>query len=162
MKKTDIFFLAIGGLLLCLSPLIFSEDKTNVNLIIKGDVVGNCEILINPTSKASSLNITTGESDSYIAKVTETCNSPNGYAVNFESQNVGHLNSLNGSGKIRYTLKYDNNNIQTNDFANNKITVTRDEPQFSREVEMLITLPSSPNIAAGSYEDVLSLTIEAK
>ena len=122
-----------------------------------------CEIAVAPTPEATQLNLLEGHSELLVAQVTERCNSGSGYTVSMSSRGNGAL--VGPRAAVGYRLRYQDTNPELSGSESSPAVVTdRAERTGAEGVkrELRISVPSSPEIAGGWYEDTVTLTISAK
>jgi hypothetical protein len=136
----------------------FARAQSQMEL--KGSVPINCTLNISPSAKANSLNVLSGENNSLVATLTETCNAGNGYLVQIVSSNKGRLinSAAPAIGVADYQVHYDNAQgaIATSLVAN------RSQAQFARLGNLTISFFANGQRPAGTYSDTLKIVISAK
>lgn len=121
------------------------------------------------------MDLTIVENDKLIATVNERSNSATGYTVSITSKNLANdgggetepyfLHS-DSAGLLNYSLTYDGaapgawSSGTTLLTDSNNTTYSVDSIWISKELRISYT--GSPNLPAGDYEDILTLTISAK
>src|SRR3954463_6402803 len=89
VSKGDRMKTWIVALSLTVSAAAFAG--TSATLFIKGQIAQQLNISVAPESIASSLDLTSTQSNTKVAVVTEKSNSNTGYKVSISSQNLGVL-----------------------------------------------------------------------
>lgn len=144
--------------LLILVPT-FVGAATNATLFLKGTIPSILSIAVTAETVATSLPLTTSQTATKIATVTERSNNLNGYSVNIVSANLGKL-VLNPANYIPYSLTY--NNLAVNlsgatgqTFSNSFVSAA------AVDKDVKITYTGVSNAVAGDYSDTLTFTITA-
>jgi len=131
----------------------------SAKLELRGSVAVNCTIAVQPTAKATNLDILGGEKDTLVGVVTENCNSGNGYSVHLSSDNAGQLLSKAAGAKPTvYSASYDDG---AGDIAK-EIVASRDQAQFDRQGKLTVSFAGDAQAIAGVYSDIVNLVIKAK
>lgn len=138
--------------------LALADDRSSATLELRASVPVNCTVNIAATTKAGNLDLRAGEQDTLVGVVTENCNSRNGYTVTVNSSQGSLLRSSTGNASAAYSVRYDG----TVGGNNGQIVVNRDRPSFSRQGNLMVTIPGNKTAMAGDYSADLSLVIAAK
>lgn len=138
--------------------LALADDRSSATLELRASVPVNCTVDVAATTKASSLDLRTGEQDALVGVVTENCNSRNGYTVTVNSSQGSLLRSSTGNASAAYSVRYDG----MLGGSNGQVVVNRDRPSFSRQGNLMVTIPANRTAMAGDYSADLSLVIAAK
>ena len=138
--------------------LALADDRGSATLELRASVPVNCTVNIAATNKAGSLDLRAGEKDALVGVVTENCNSRNGYTVTVNPDQGPVLRSASGNASAAYSVRYDGA-VGAN---SGQIVVNRDQPSFSRQGNLMVTIPGNRTALAGDYSANLSLVIAAK
>ncbi len=138
--------------------LALADDRSSATLELRASVPVNCTVDIAATSKAASLDLRAGEQDALVGVVTENCNSRNGYTVTVNSGQGQLLRSASGTASAAYSVRYDG----TVGASNGQLVLNRDQPSFSRQGNLMVTIPGNKTALAGDYLANLSVVIAAK
>ena len=135
-------------------------------LSLSGTVDAACSISVAPTAAASSLDLVTGENDTQVATVSESCNDADGYTVAVETDSFGAGSAaLQGpdSYQATFSIKYDGSPVIFT-AADTPVDVTdSDDPiQGTNEMDVLINIPAEAAHVAGTYGATLTFTLAAK
>jgi hypothetical protein len=131
---------------------------TTATLLLKGTIQQILDISVSADTVASTLDLTTTQAATRVARVTEKSNSNSGYKVTISSANLGKLK--NGAAVFNYTLSYNGSAlnlaapvVQTNSAAA-AVTVQKD-------VNISYTGVPQDQLVAGDYTDTVTFTIAA-
>jgi hypothetical protein len=122
-------------------------------------------------SIASSLPLTTSQTDLSLGTAYETSNSATGYRVLMRSQNGGFLkhssagSSPSSSQKIPYSFKYASTTATlspANTNATVKTVAAGIYNNSSSALAISYTAPGLSSVEAGNYSDILTFTVEAQ
>lgn len=131
---------------------------SSATLHIGGTVATRCTVAV--TDNQTSLNLTQGQTATPVAAVTEQCNAGDGYTVTVTSSNGGQLRSdAPGSVPVSYSMAYDS----TAAAKGGTVTADRTAPSTTARQSLLtISTPANAQLAAGTYQDTLTVAITAK
>lgn len=131
---------------------------SSATLHIGGTVATRCTVAV--TDNQTSLNLTQGQTTAPVAAVTEQCNAGDGYTVTVTSTNGGQLRSdAPGSVPVSYSMAYDS----TAAGKGGTLTADRTAPSTTARQSLLtISTPANAQLAAGTYQDTLTVAITAK
>lgn len=153
-------FLAFASLALGGNAAV-GADTGVITLSGSIDVVN--EIVITQTEAATNLNILEGQSDSLIATVEESSNSPTGYTIYMNSVNDSELvNSEDPLDSASYLISYDGGaymSLTTSDTAVK--TVGTLEGLVTDESEVLINVLANTEAGSGVFSDLITVSIAA-
>jgi spore coat protein U-like protein len=159
--KLSTRLLAASALVIA-SGLAAAEGKSSTALFISSQVEANCYIKVQPSSKATTLDIVNGERETVIAKVFETCNNATGYNVYLSSDNRGNLMpKFDGATRediVGYELIYDG----ARGTITEQMEAYRERAEFERGAALMISIPGNRQALAGYYYDNITLTIAAR
>lgn len=129
-------------------------SATTGTLILKGTVQQQIDIVVTPTGDATTLDLSTTQTNLKVADVTESSNGA--YKILLSSANGGKL--LNTSGDfVNYTLNYDG--VAT-DLTTGGTVKTNTGGVNTSEVTISYTGVDTSSITSGDYTDTITLTIE--
>jgi len=155
----------IGGILLAALLLAApqTEAATTGTISITGTIPLSCNISVNSQAIAGSLDLTVSQTNLTVASVTESCNNKTGYKVTVATQNGatgGLLKGVSGNNDtVAYGVTY-NGVSQT--FSTGTATATNTSVKSLAggiTKSLGITYTGAPAINAGTYTDVLTLTM---
>lgn len=138
-----------------LAPAGGRAQSQQATITLRGSVATECSIAI--SSASATVNLTAGQQSVPVATVQERCNAANGYVVSVSSQNGGRLTSDGGSG-VGYSLHYGD----TNSAQNGSINTNRTVSGAARSTVLSVSVPASPTLPAGDYQDTVVISITAK
>ncbi len=119
--------------------------------------VVDSECTIETSTSSFSPNLSTGESSTLIASITEICNDSNGYTVTFSSANNGELQHAGTSAKQDYKISYGSIN---NKQLNNSKSSSYSGGTLLNAVALTMNLDAiSGVIAAGTWSDTITVTV---
>ena len=128
---------------------------TSGEIIIKGSVGEICEIQV--VDLGTNLNLVDGETAARVGEITETCNNPEGYSIEFSSTNGGFMQGPLDKQSF-YTVNYD----ALSDYslaANGQLV--RDLPQWNAAYDLTVNVQGDSELPAGRYDDTVTVTIAA-
>lgn len=143
------------AIILALLTLPAFSATTGV-LNLKGTIAQILEVSIVPETLATTLPLTTSQSNVKIATITERSNSHTGYKVSVSSQNLGKLKRSSGTDFLIYTITYNNNAVNLITGQTFTYSFTNAAP-IDREVK--ITYTGTDSLTAGDYTDSITFTI---
>lgn len=147
----------------CLCSLTQLYAGTSGSLSVSGIITVVNDLSVSPYSKATDLNITTGETGTLIADIVELSNNPDGYSIQLTSQNAGKLiNSSSTTYQLSYQLSYNNGSYITPGASPTSAKTIYFLNQKTSSVSPIkIKFSGLTNASSGSYEDVITLSIVA-
>ena len=128
---------------------------TSGQIVIRGTVGSICEIGV--VDYGTNLDLVTGETARAVGAVTETCNDPDGYSVSFTSDQGGKMIGPRDATSA-YRINYDS--IADYSLASDA-AVERPDPQWGLRNELTVNVDGQDQLPAGSYKDVVTVTIAA-
>lgn len=143
------------SILLCQASLA----ATTGTLLLKGTVPRLLELTVTPTTLATTLPLSTTQTNSVVASVQEKSNALLGYTVNISSANLGKLvhQSITTS-VINYVLKY---NSQTVNLAAGQGFSELTRGVKNRSIEVSYTGVPEIDLIEGDYTDTVTFTMVA-
>lgn len=133
-------------------------------LLLQGTVnVVNDIVVTANTANNTSLNITAGETGKNVATVTETSNNLNGYKIKISSATGGELrHTTNAAQKTTYKIGYDGAASVTPTVAGVVVkNVSSLTGLTTDSSDVTVDVTAYANAAAGTYQDTLTIAIEA-
>ncbi len=166
MKKIALAVLMTVGTI----GLVFAAPTATLTL--QGSVPGVLDISVTPAANATSLDLTTDQSNLTVATVTERSNQKNGYTVTLQSANAAasggntaYFKSTDAtvSDTLNYTLSYGGTGVA---FTSGVATITDTTGKTTgtgttNNLNISYT-GSTANLTASTYSDTLTFTIAAK
>lgn len=146
--------LILAGSVLGVPSAPAQSQNRQATLTLRATVAAECSIGISTSS--ATVNLLAGQTSFPVATVQERCNAANGYVINVASQNGGRLTAA-GTG-VDYTLHYGDQDSARGGTLTTSRTVTGE----ARTTTLAVSVPASPNLPAGEYEDVVLISITAK
>jgi type 1 fimbria pilin len=131
-----------------------AADRGTIRLA--GVVPQSCTLSV--ADRGVVLDLAAGERTSVVATIEERCNAPGGYTVKVSSRNGGLLSSSEG-GSLPYTLAYDG--ARAPQGRGGDLVAQRGQPGWQTR-DLAVTAGRSGRVAAGSYSDLVTVTIEAR
>lgn len=134
-------------------------------LTLTGTVSPVLNIIVNPNTIATTLDLTTTQTDLVVASVTEQSNSNTGYKITLSSANNSNLKRSGGTELKAYTLKYNGTTVGLGSSSSTPIvakTVSSGVPVTNTSnVSISYTGQAASSMVAGTYSDVITLAIQA-
>lgn len=157
--KTTTKLLAISAVLLAIPA---AHSATSGTLTLSGTIGSIISIVVTPNAAASSLDLTSSQTDLLVGTVSESSNAINGYRILAKSTNASKIKHSTASDFVGYTMKYGGGSavtLTTSDQAVKNQTVGGNYNGVSSNVTVSYT--GSSSLTAGSYSDLITFTIEA-
>lgn len=157
-KRPLVFGLLIAAIFALAGESALAAD-TSGTLQLRGTVPVTCTLQV--VDAGASLDLLAGEANRQVGTVSETCNAGSGYQITLSSANGGQLGGgTGGTGqKVAYTVSY--GDAAAAGLAQ-PVTVSRPAAAFGRTQPLSVSLPAQSRLAAGDYQDSLTVTIAAK
>ncbi len=154
----------LGILTVLLAFSLSSMGATTDSFILRGKLESFCEIDVQPTAKATALDLANGENRSVVANMVAYGNDPSGLEVQIASgQGAKVVHTADATQEFGYALKYvasegnDNTAISMN--QPNVYELLDERSSYGAMKGALdITLTGDSTKAAGTYEDVVYLS----
>jgi type 1 fimbria pilin len=131
-----------------------ADDRGTIRLT--GVVPQSCTLSV--ADRGIVLDLAAGERTAVVATIEERCNAPAGYTVKVSSRNGGLLSSSEG-GSLPYTLAYDG--ARAPQGRGGDLVAQRAQPGWQTR-DLAVTAGRPGRVAAGSYSDLVTVTIEAR
>ena len=155
--KTSIRILSLATAIFALGQATSASaaGPTSGQIIIRGTVGSLCEIGV--VDYGTNLDLVVGESARAVGQVTETCNDPDGYSVNFTSNEGGKMvGPLDAESS--YRINYDN--VADHSLAADA-QLLRPDPRWNEAHELTVNVDGQDELPAGEYTDIVTVTIAA-
>lgn len=146
--------------LLCIASFS-SFGATTGTLLLQGIVPSIRSITVSPESVASSLDLTTSQTNLKVATINEKSNSLLGYKVTITSANLSNLKRSGGSEVFPYTIKYNGTNAPVTSVAGYSTTSNTFPANVNKDLTISYTGVPSEQMVEGTYSDTLTFTISA-
>ena len=156
MKKliTSIIFLGLS---------IPAFSATNGIVLLRSDVPVKVSITVNPVSVASSLDLSTTQTNLKVASATAMSNSRTGFRVTFTSANLGKLKRVSGAEVFPYTMKVAGLNVGLSTASGTAFNIDQTSPMtLTRDITISYTGVAAEAMVEGTYLDTVTLTIAAR
>lgn len=155
MKK----FLAVTTLLALTTT---SYAATTGTLLLQGVVTQKISVSVTPASAASTLDLTSNQTDLSVASVNEISNSKTGYKLTISSANLGKLKRTDGSDVFAYSMKYNGSAVALGSAAGTTITNSSAAAvNANKSVTISYTGAAAETMVEGTYADTVTFTIAA-
>lgn len=138
-----------------------SQTTESEYINLSGLILTYCYLWVDVGAQASSLDLRTGNSMVEVANVQETCNHPNGFTVSISSANSGNLvNHFDATKTLPYNIIYDTQaSVKLETPVSLVRTTTRSDDLTNTNRAFKVVWPQSSALVAGTYSDVITLTI---
>lgn len=154
------------ALVLCATTLmgaLSAHANTSASLFVGGTVGDASDLVITPTgTNNTTLDIVNGETAKEIAIVTETSNNPNGYKIQAYAIN-GYLKfAAVPSQTVNYQISYDGGAYTSLSTSAAPVDLKTSGPLTAKTTDtstILINVIAEPNAAAGSYGDLITISM---
>ncbi|MDO9183678.1 MAG: fimbrial protein [Bacteriovorax sp.] len=156
MKK---LFLTSTLLLLTTTSVYAATTGT---LLLRGVVAQKVSLVVTPQSIASTLDLSTSQTDLVVASVNEQSNSKTGYKVTISSANSSKLKRTDGADVLTYTLKYNGSAVALS--SSTGTTITNSSPSsvnVNKSVSISYTGVAAEAMVEGTYADTITFSIAA-
>ncbi len=108
------------------------------------------------TRHSVALDLEAGFDQVRVATIAESCNSPSGYTVTFDSASEGAL--LRGDAAVHYDAHYGAKALALNE----PVTLGRTGPAFGDRHDFALSAPAVTGLPSGTYRDTVTITIAAR
>jgi hypothetical protein len=159
-KILSLACLLFGALLLPVGACAAASGQLNIS----GTVAPMNSLVIRLSgSNSQSLNILGGEVGNNVASVDETSNDADGYTISLSSANGGELRLAgNPSISTAYSLNYGNNGFRQPSTSASTVKTVSSLPGLTTNTSsVIVQVTKFPTAPAGTYSDVVTLTIVA-
>ncbi len=119
---------------------------------------------ISLSTSSASVNITGGEANRVVAQATEVSNNLTGYKILMKSQNAGRLRNASDATKfVAYTISYDDTATQYSLLTTDTVVkpATALAGLTTDVSNIRVSFPAQPNAPAGTYSDLITVSISA-
>ena len=123
---------------------------------IRLEAVVPARCVIEVTRHNVSLDLTAGFDQARVATISESCNSPSGYTVTFNSASKGAL--VRGGDAVHYDAHYGAKAMDLGEPA----VLDRTGPAFAVHHDFVVSAPAMSGLPAGTYQDTVTITISAR
>ena len=147
-------------LMLLMSAPAYSA--TSGTLLLQGIVPQKISLTVTSVSAASSLDLSTSQSDLKVATVNEQSNSKTGYKVTITSANLSKLKRTDGPEIFSYTMKYNGSAVPLTSVAGTVVTYASTNANSNKDLNITYTGIAPELMVEGTYNDVITLTIAAQ
>ncbi len=145
----------------CVSLPGFAAAGDSGALQLRGQVPLACSIQVDPTQAATSLDLSSSQTDVAVASVTESCNSPTGYTI--EVSSLGSGSFLGELDAVSYMLKYDDTQADLSGVGSVLVTSAADRTGPAGVTKAVtVSYAAATSQVGGTYEDTLVFTVAAK
>ena len=138
-------------------------SATNGIVLLTADVPIKVSLTINPVSVASSLDLSTTQTNLKVASATARSNSRTGFSVTFTSANLGKLKRVSGAEVFPYTMKVGGLNVGLSTASGTVFNIDQTSPMtLTRDITISYTGVAAETMVEGTYLDTVTLTIAAR
>ncbi|MGZ3787304.1 MAG: fimbrial protein [Bacteriovorax sp.] len=139
-----------------------SFAATTGTLLLQGVVAQKISVTVAPQAVASTLDLSTSQTDLAVASVNEKSNSKTGYKVTITSANLGQLKRTDGADIFSYTMKYDGSAISLSSAAGTTIANSAaSSVNSNKSVTISYTGMAAESMVEGAYADTVTFSIAA-
>ncbi len=103
-----------------------------------------------------ALDLAAGFDQTRVATIAESCNSPSGYTLTFDSASEGAL--LRGDAAVPYDAYYGAKALALGEPA----VLGRSGPAFGDRHDFALSAAAVSGLASGTYQDTVTITIAAR
>lgn len=155
MKK-----LLAGATILLMTTSSFAA--TTGTLLLQGLVAQKISVFVTSQAIASTLDLSTSQTDLVVATMNEKSNSKSGYKMTISSVNLSKLKRTDGLEVLSYTMKYNGSAVALSSAAGSTITnSSASSVNINRNVSISYTGISAELMVEGTYADTVTFTIAA-
>lgn len=139
-----------------------AQAATTGTLNLSGTILSLVSIVVTANSAASSLDLTSNQTDLLVGTVSESSNALLGYRIKAKSTNGSKLKHSTAADVVNYTIKY-GASASTTLTTVDQVVKTQSTGGAYNNVVSNVTLSYTGSVAltAGSYSDGITFTIEA-
>lgn len=146
--------------LLTLSSVSFAA--TTGTLLLQGVVAQKIRVTVTAAAAASTLDLSSNQTDLNVATVNEVSNSKTGYKMTITSANLGKLKRTDGSDVFSYSMKYNGSAVSLGTAAGTTITNSSAAAvNANKSVTISYTGAAAETMVEGTYADTVTFTIAA-
>lgn len=155
MRRTGRLLIVLPAAALALAAVRALADGSSGTIRLRGIVPQVCSVSIQDRGVVFDLG--SGAQSRTVAAIEERCNAPSGYTVSLTSRNGGELRTDLGAGTgLPYTMLYDG----AAPAGQGVLSASRPPGAETNDLEVETRPPG--NLRAGTYEDVITVTVQAK
>lgn len=137
-----------------------AQAASSADITLSGSVDQDCSVALN--SSNYTVNLLSGESDSTVATVTETCNDSDGYQISFSSANAGVLqNDDDASEQKSYSISYGTDLNYARLLESKSVSYNTYTAGNAVPLRMNLDAHTSGVLAAGTWSDTITVSIAA-
>jgi hypothetical protein len=131
-------------------------------LVLQGVVAQKLSIAVTPATAASSLDLSTSQTNLTVASINEKSNSKTGYKVTITSANAGNLKRTDGADVFAYTMKYGGTAVGlTGSGTTFGQSTSTGSVNVNKDLAISYTGIAAESMVEGTYADTLTLNIAA-
>jgi hypothetical protein len=135
---------------------------TSGTLVLQGVVAQKLSIAVTPATAASSLDLSTSQTNLTVASINEKSNSKTGYKVTITSANAGNLKRTDGADVFAYTMKYGGTAVGlTGSGTTFGQSASTGSVNVNKDLAISYTGIAAESMVEGTYADTLTLNIAA-
>lgn len=150
----------LASALLALSATSFAA--TTGTLLLQGVVPQKISLTVTSQSVASTLDLSTSQTDLAVASVNEQSNSKTGYKMTITSANQSKLKRTGGSDVFSYTMKYNGAAVDLSSSSGATLTNSAAASvNANKSVTISYTGAAPESMVEGTYADTVTFTIAA-
>lgn len=166
MKLGHIAILVILVVISLINNLANAQPQnTTAQITLSAFVNELVSISITPIGNYSNLNISKTQVDIPVATVYESSNSSNGYLVKARSENNGKIQSSSSEDNVPYILRYGGRSaikLTNSDQTMREQVIGGTYSSINQNVTISFLGIPEANLKSGTYNDVITFTIESK
>jgi hypothetical protein len=152
--------LFLATTLLALTTTSFAA--TTGTLLLQGIVAQKVSLSVTSQAIASTLDLSTSQTDLAVASVNEQSNSKSGYKITIASANLSKLKRTDGADVLSYTMKYNGSAVALTSAAGTTITnSSASSVNLNKGVSISYTGVAAESMVEGTYADTVTFTIAA-
>jgi hypothetical protein len=145
-----------------LSMTAYSFAATTGTLLLQGLVAQKISVFVTSQAIASTLDLSTSQTDLVVASVNEQSNSKSGYKMTITSANLSKLKRNDGAEVLSYTMKYNGAAVALTSAAGSTVSnSSASSVNVNRNVSISYTGISAELLLEGTYADTVTFTIAA-
>lgn len=155
-------FLIVLGIVL--GGMAGAPAATTGQLQLQGVVPVVLSLSVTPQPAATTLDLTSTQTDLLVASINEVSNSNTGYKISISSLNDGDLERSGGTETLTYSLKYDSVVVNLVGSSVTPVVAKTNNVgsvhNLNSDVSISYTGQSSNSMVSGTYIDTLTFEIE--
>ncbi|MBC7538949.1 MAG: fimbrial protein [Bacteriovorax sp.] len=139
-----------------------SFAATTGSLLLQGTVAQKISLVVTSQSIASTLDLSTSQTDLVVASVNEQSNSKTGYKMTISSANLSKIKRTDGADVLSYTMKYNGSAVGLSSAGGTTITNSAGTSvNLNKSVSISYTGVAAESMVEGTYADTVTFTIAA-